>query len=1759
MPSSTRPQARVLTPCATVALFVSVGLALLTGSHPHAQGCGSNPIVCENALAGNPSTEWDITGSGDASIQGYATDISVNKGGVVHFKVSTTAASFQVDVYRLGYYGGMGARKIATIFPVTGKNQPACLTNGTTFLVDCGNWTESTSWAVPAAAVSGIYIAKLTRHDTGGSSHIVFVVRDDQGAADLLFQTSDTTWQAYNQYGGYSLYLGSPHASYKVSYNRPFSTRGQFDGGSSDWLFYAEYPAVRWLEANGYNVSYTTGVDSDRNGALIKNHKGFLSVGHDEYWSGGQRANVEAARAAGVHLAFLSGNELFWKTRWESSIDGTNTPYRTLVTYKESHANGVIDPADPPTWTGTWWDPRFSPPADGGRPQNALTGQLFTVNRGSAAITVPSTFASLRFWRNTSVSQLRSGQTTTLATATLGYEWDEDADNGARPPGVMQLSSTTVAVPEYFLDYGNTVGPATRTHNLTLYRHSSGALVFGAGTVQWAWGLDANHDTGPDVGSSTPDPNIQQATLNLFADMGVQPQTRQPSLFPATASADVVPPTSVISSPANGASIPAETSVTIAGTATDAGGGVVGGVEVSVDGGSTWHRASGRQNWAFTWRPGALGSASIKSRAVDDSGNLEQPTATTAVTITTANCPCTIWDSTAAPWSIDENDANAIEVGTKFRSDVNGQITGLRFYKAPANTGTHTGHLWTGSGQLLGSLTFTGESASGWQQTNFASAVSISAGTTYVASYHTNVGHYSANSFYFGRASGVDQWPLHALGDGVDGPNSVFVYGASAFPTQTFLAENYWVDVVLGPVDTTPPVVSMTAPANGASVSGTNVTVSANATDNVGVVGVQFKLDGANLGAEVTAGPYAISWDSTAASNATHTLTAVARDTAGNKATATPVSVTVFNVDTIPPTVSMTAPANGTAVYGTVNVSATASDNNGVVGVQFLLDGASLGAEVTAAPYTITWNTTGVSNGSHSLSARARDAANNQATATAVSVAVSNGLPVIDVTVSTDTSNKNTTVASPVFSTTAGNELLLAFVAADDVSGGNTVTGVAGAGLTWQLVGRTNVQMGTSEIWRTFAPASLNSVAVTATLSQAAAVTLTVVSFANVDTSGTNGSGAIGAIGSGNAISGAPTATLTTTRNNSWVFGVGSDWDNPIARTLAVNQTMVHQYLATAGDTFWVQRAASGTPAKGTPVTISDTAPTGDRYNLTICEVLATGTPTWGISGTVSPSSSGSGTTLTLTGAAGGTATGDSSGNFSFTGLLNGTYTVTPSRSGFTFTPASQTVTVSGANVTAVNFTAQPVPTWSVSGTVSPAASGAGTVLTLSGGASGTTTADSGGNFTFTGLANGMYTVTPSKTGLTFTPASQTVTVSGANVTAVNFTAQPVPTWSVSGTVSPAASGAGTVLTLSGGASGTTTADSAGNYTFAGLANGTYTVTPSKSGFTFTPASQAVTVSGGNVPAVNFTVQPVPTWSVSGTVSPAASGAGTVLTLSGAASGTTTADSAGNFTFTGLANGTYTVTPSKTGFIFTPTSRSVTVSGANVSAVNFTIQTPPSGLAIDVNVSFDQSPAQTTVGSPTFSTVAANELLVAFVATDYLSGANTTVTGIAGAGLTWQLVARTNVQAGTAEIWRAFAAAPLSAVSVTATLSQSAVSSLTVMSFTGASTSGTNGSGAIGAVASANANPGAPSATLVTTRNNSWLFGVGSDYDNATARTLGASQTIVHQYLTPLGDTYWVQRQNSPTPLAGTSVTINDVGPTNDRYNLTVCEILPGP
>jgi Galactose oxidase-like, Early set domain/Bacterial Ig domain/Galactose oxidase, central domain len=300
--------------------------------------------------------------------------------------------------------------------------------------------------------------------------------------------------------------------------------------------------------------------------------------------------------------------------------------------------------------------------------------------------------------------------------------------------------------------------------------------------------------------------------------------------------------------------------------------------------------------------------------------------------------------------------------------------------------------------------------------------------------------------------------------------------------------------------------------------------------------------------------------------------------------------------DTTPPTVTMTAPANGATVSGSaVALSASASDNVAVSSVQFLVDGAPIGAPVTQAPYTLNWDSASVANGSHALSARAVDAAGNATTSDAVTVTVANTAPVgptIDTTAFTDGRGP----VSASVSTSAAGDLLLAFVASDGPAAAQTVT-VSGAGLSWTLVKRSNGQSGDAEIWSARAPTQLTSASVTATQAHGGYdQSLTVVAF--------KGAGGVGAVAGKSAASGAPSVALTTTRASSLALGVGNDYDNAIARTLGAGQVMAHQWLDTAtGDTFWTQRTSALTGAAGSTVTINDTAPTGDRWNMSVVEV----------------------------------------------------------------------------------------------------------------------------------------------------------------------------------------------------------------------------------------------------------------------------------------------------------------------------------------------------------------------------------------------------------------------------------------------------------------------------------------------------------------------------------------------------------------------------
>jgi hypothetical protein len=803
---------------------VTVGLAATAASCDlDPASAVPNAISAENALPGT-TDDWEPLFL-DNAIEGFATQWSVNAGETVDFKISTAANAYAIKIYRIGYYGGVGARRVAQITPsaTLPQLQPEPFRDEITGLVDCSNWGVSASWTVPSSAVSGVYVANLELLDgSGARNRIMFVVRRDDVASEILVQTSDTTYQAYNRWGGNSLYTGSAFygRATKVSYNRPYDP-----SEIENDFFYAEYPLIRWLERNGFSVAYCGGADVAVRPEQLLNRKIFVSSGHDEYWSGSMRANVEAARDAGVNLVFMTGNEVFWRTRWEASpVDSASN--RTLVCYKETLESAKIDPSA--EWTGTWRDARFSPPAvGGGAPENALTGTLFKainpVGEADFAITVPAAYSKLRFWRFTSIATQAPGTVATLSPATLGYEWNTDEDNSARPAGLIRLSETTEVATQVLQDEGGTYIEAPLTHYMTMYRAASGALVWSTGTVQWAWGLDASHTNRPDVPIPT-DARMQQATLNALIDMGAYPATVHDGIIAQLAHHEVLPPTATITAPLDGASGPVGSPVIVSGTAVDSGGGVVAGVEVSTDGGARWHPAIGTTSWSYTFVPTQLGPMTILARAIDDGCNIGAATPGRSFTGLTRVLPAAIWPTGTVPGSIDSGDPSPIEAGVRFTTEIDGFVTAIRFYKSAANVGPHTGRLWSNAGTLLASVDFAGESPTGWQRQTLPQPIPAFAGTPYVVSYSAPGGHYSADAM--GLTNGYALHPLRALAPGAPGLNGVFG-NVGSFPTSSFGSANYWVDIEFNTDNGVAPTVIDTSPARGVSSVDTASSVSA--------------------------------------------------------------------------------------------------------------------------------------------------------------------------------------------------------------------------------------------------------------------------------------------------------------------------------------------------------------------------------------------------------------------------------------------------------------------------------------------------------------------------------------------------------------------------------------------------------------------------------------------------------------------------------------------------------------------------------------------------------------------------------------------------------------------------------------------------------------------------------------------------------------------------------------------------------------------
>ncbi len=467
---------------------------------------GGSTITAENQLPGTTDWQFDGLRADDITqqIKGYASATSINIGQPVTFYVTVNPAQqFTLDIYRMGYYQNRGGRLMLHVPNLNGIKQATCPMDPTTGEVAC-SWSASYTLNVPASWLSGVYMVKLTNAQNF-ESYIPFVVRDDSRHSALLYQQSVTTYEAYNNYPedgpnftglpatGKSLYdynssaaktgAGTQRAT-KVSFDRPYSAES--DGAGQYFEFEAKY--VRWLEQNGYDVTYATNIDTAKSGSLLLNHNGFLSVGHDEYWTKSMFDNVSAARDQGVNVAFFGGNDVYWQARLESSASGVAD--RVLVCYKDT----TLDPVKDSTATVRWRDPAVN------RPEQQLIGLTGTGQQPDGA--PPASFIAT----NTSNwVYAGTGLTDNTSVAKIvGYETDRYI-NGYKAPTAAAGTYTLLSSSPYTTSTG-----ATEYQQSSVYQAPSGAWVFAAGSIEWSFGL---YNDGSDTYA---DPRIQQMTANVL-------------------------------------------------------------------------------------------------------------------------------------------------------------------------------------------------------------------------------------------------------------------------------------------------------------------------------------------------------------------------------------------------------------------------------------------------------------------------------------------------------------------------------------------------------------------------------------------------------------------------------------------------------------------------------------------------------------------------------------------------------------------------------------------------------------------------------------------------------------------------------------------------------------------------------------------------------------------------------------------------------------------------------------------------------------------------------------------------------------------------------------------------------------------------------------------------------------------------------------------------------------------------------------------
>jgi hypothetical protein len=458
-------------------------------------------VIAENARPG--TTSWQIT-PGSGTIAGFADQVAATAGQAVTLYVSTDAPTFHVEAYRMGYYGGMGAREVWASGAVTGQSQPTCPVAYRTNMVSCDNWSPSLRMTVTAAFVQGDYLLKLVG-STGQQSYIPLTVWDPASHATYLVENDVYTWQAWNPYGGYDFYTGlgsCPQGIYPpcnrarvVSFDRPYG----YAQGAGDFIG-NEYPFVSFAEERGLDVTYAPSTEIDLHPGLLLQHRALLSLGHDECWSLGERLAAQAAQEHGVNFVFFGASPILRHVRLEPSVLGAA---REEAGYRDSAEDPLDGSSTPLQVTGNTW---ADPPASWS--EVPFVGEAYSgyVEPGDPAVPMAVADTSLWLFRGTG---LQDGST---LPGVLFSDFDQ-FDRGAHPQNLQILAHSPMPAAEI----QTSMPPAYS--DVSYYTDPvSGSGVFDSGTCAWI----------PDLSTQ---PAFRQMTANLLALFGTGPAGRvQPSV-----------------------------------------------------------------------------------------------------------------------------------------------------------------------------------------------------------------------------------------------------------------------------------------------------------------------------------------------------------------------------------------------------------------------------------------------------------------------------------------------------------------------------------------------------------------------------------------------------------------------------------------------------------------------------------------------------------------------------------------------------------------------------------------------------------------------------------------------------------------------------------------------------------------------------------------------------------------------------------------------------------------------------------------------------------------------------------------------------------------------------------------------------------------------------------------------------------------------------------------------------------------------------